>query len=254
MDKRTQAWWIIAGSVIFLGALLSAKVFITPQPVCDPNAKSKTVILLDHSDGVATQTSDVIVERAWQVIEHEVKDGEMVSVFSVSKLSKNDLKPSFAQCKPRQDGSRTTEDVKRLKREFEEKFKKPLRSELATPIEGSEESPIAQAIIDLSLHDTQFRSDSTRLIVFSDFLENTPGFSVYKCTDPDKAIEAFRASRLGAVERPSFRNVDVRMNIIPRHNVTKPMLKCRDKFWPWFFGDNKDCKHASCLTPDYLPG
>lgn len=256
MEKRKQAWMIIAGSVAFLVILLLAKVLVSAPPVCDPAVKSKTVILLDRSEATAVQTTDSIVERAWKIIDTEVPDGELVSVYSLSKLTKKDLKPSFSACKPRRDGSRSTEDVKRIRREFEDKFKNPLRAELAAPIQGSDESPIAQALIDISLDDFRFRSkDVTRLVVFSDFLENTPSFSIYKCSDPTKAVEKFRASRLGAVERPAFKNVDVRMNIIPRHNVSRPMLQCRDRFWLWFFGDNQgSCKSTSCLTPDNLPG
>lgn len=256
MDRRTQAWLIIGGSCAFLGLLIGAKILVAPKPVCDPDVKSKTVILIDHSEAVAAQTLDSIVERAWSLIENETREGELVSVFNLSKMSRKELKPSFSACKPRKDGSRSTEDVRRIKREFEERFKKPLRAELAVPIGGSDESPIAQALADLSLDDLRFRStDVTRLIVFSDFIENSPGFSMYKCSDPSKAVEQFRASRLGAVERPTFRNADVRMNIIPRHNLSRAAIQCRDKFWPWFFGDNQgSCKRQSCLTPDFLPG
>lgn len=257
LDRRTKAWFIIGGSCAFLGLLVGAKLLVSPKPVCDPEVKSKTVILIDHSETVAIQTLDAIVERAWALVESETREGELVSVFNLSKMTRTELKPTFSACKPRKDGSRGTEDVRRIKREFEEKFKKPLRAELSTSIGNSDESPIAQALIDLSLDDLRFRSaDVTRLVVFSDFIENSnPGFSIYKCQDPARAIEQFRASRLGAVERPTFRNVDIRMNVIPRHNITRTALQCRDRFWPWFFGDNQgSCKRQSCLTPDFLPG
>lgn len=256
MDKRTQAWFIIGGSCAFLGLLIGAKLLISPKLACDPDVKSKTIILIDHSEAVASQTLDSIVERAWSLIESETHEGELVSVFNLSKMSQKELKPSFSACKPRKDGSRSTEDVKRIKREFEEKFKKPLRTELSATINGSDESPIAQALVDLSLDDLRFRStEVTRLTIFSDFIENSAGFSMYKCQDSSKAIEQFRASRLGAVERPTFRNVDVRMNVIPRRNVSKATIQCRDRFWPWFFGDNQgSCKRQSCLIPDFLPG
>lgn len=256
LDKRTQAWLIIGGSCAFLVLLIAAKIIVSPKPVCDPDVKSKTVILIDHSEPVATQTLDAIVERAWALVENETREGELVSVFNLSKMTRKELKTSFSTCKPRKDGSRSTEDVRRIKREFEEKFKKPLRAELAAPIGNSDESPIAQALIDVSLDDLRFRSsDVTRLVIFSDFIENSPGFSMYKCQNPAGAIEQFRDSRLGAVERPTFRSVDVRMNIIPRRSVSKTSLQCRDRFWPWFFGDNQgSCKRQSCLTPDFLPG
>lgn len=256
MKKRKQAWFIIGGSAAFLLTLLIAKSIFSPPPVCNPSIKSKTVLLIDHSENVPAQTLDSIVERAWHIIENEVPDGELVSVFSLKTMSKQNLKPTFSACKPRSDGSRTVEDVRRIRRDFEDKFKKPLRAELSIPISESDESPIAQALIDLSLDDVRFRStDITRLAVFSDFFENTPGFSIYKCTDPVRAVDVFRESRLGSVERPIFNNVDVRMHIIPRHKVSKSMLQCRDRFWNWFFGDNRgSCKRSSCLTPDNLPG
>ena len=256
MDKRRQAWWIIGLSTLSLGALLIAKVILTPTPVCDPSIKSKTVILLDHSEDVSTQTMDAIISRAWRLIDEEVPEGELVSVFSLSKATKNDFKPLFSACKPRKTGSRTTEDVRRIRRDFEEKFMKPLRAELSAPIPGSDESPIAQALIDLSLDDLRFRSpELTRLAVFSDFMENTSKFSMYKCSNPVEAVNQFRASRIGAVERPQFKNLEVRMHIIPRTNISKHALQCRDRFWMWFFGDIQGtCKKESCLNPDYLPG
>jgi hypothetical protein len=256
MDKRQQAWLIIGGSVAFLGALLLGKALLTTPPVCDPTVKSKTVILLDYSEEVSAQTMDSIVGRAWKMIDEEVPEGEQVSVYSLNKATKKDFKPLFSACKPRKTGSRTTEDVRRIRRDFDEKFVKPLRAELSVPITGSDESPIAQALIDLSLDDLRFRSsDVTRLAVFSDFMENTSKFSMYKCTNPVEAVNQFRASRIGAVERPQFKNVDVRMHIVPRSNISKPALQCRDRFWMWFFGDNQGtCKKDSCLSPDYLPG
>ena len=256
MDKRKQAWWIIGGSIAFLVTLLIAKAVLSPPPVCDPLVKSKTVILLDYSEDVSTQTKDSVIDRAWKMIDEEVRDGELVSVFSLSQSTKKDFKPLFSACKLRKTGSRATANVLIISHAFDEKFKKPLLAVLSAPIPGSDESPIAQALIDLSLDEIRFRStDVTRLAVFSDFIENTPKFSMYKCMNPVEAVNQFRASRIGAVERPNFKNVDIRMHIIPRSNINRPAMHCRDGFWLWFFGDNQgSCKQNACLTPDYLPG
>lgn len=85
MDKRKQAWWIIGGSVAFLGALLISKAVLTPPPVCDPSIKSKTVILLDYSEEVSTQTMDSIIGRAWKMIDG--KRPAVPSGFSISACS-----------------------------------------------------------------------------------------------------------------------------------------------------------------------
>jgi hypothetical protein len=255
MSTRNKAWWIIGGSFAFLVLLLTAKLFVSPKPICDPNVHAKTVIVLDHSESVPVQTIEVIVDRAWQFVETKTLEGELVSVFSLSQLSKNNLKPVFSACKAPNNGNRSIEDVKRLKRDFEEKFKKPLVRELSSKIQDSDESPIAQALIDLSLDDKHFRStDVTHLLLFSDFIENTPKFSMYKCNNSSQTIQLFRDSRIGSVERPSFTNTDVQMNVIPRHNITRPVLECRDKFWNWFFGDMKDTNKKSGRNVDNLPG
>lgn len=255
MNTRKKAWLIIGGSMTFLGLLLAAKLLLTPKPICDPDVHSKTVIVLDHSESVPDQTIETIVDRAWQFVETSTREGELVSVYTLSQLSKNNLKPTFSACKAPAEGNRSIEDVKRLKRDFEENFKKPLLHELGSKIQNSDESPIAQALIDLSLDDKHFRSaDVTHLLVFSDFIENTPKFSMYKCDNSKKNIQLFRDSRIGSVERPSFDNADIRMNTIPRHNITRAVLECRDKFWNWFFGDTKNTNKKSGLIRDNLPG
>ena len=83
-------------------------------------------------------------------------------------------------------------------------------------------------------------------------LENTPKFSMYGCTDAKQAVARFRESRKGAQERPQFRNTSVSLNMIPRLDVAKPTLKCRDQVWEWFFGDNEGEGARSDI--DYLPG
>lgn len=260
MNKRSKAWIIIGASAAFFISILAAKRLLQPPPVCDPEIKSKTVILIDQSERVASQTADAIIQRSWEIVSNEVKVGERVSVYFLNKRTESDLAPSFSACKPRTQGNRLIEDDRRVKRDFENSFNKPLRAELSKPILGEGTSPIAQALIDISLDNLRFRSsDVTRLIVFSDFMEHGNGFSLYQCSDPFKAIASFRQTRGASVERPRFNNVDIRMHIIPRHGINKQQELCRDKFWMWFFGDHngsckKPSKNPSCITPDYLPG
>jgi hypothetical protein len=258
MTRREKAWYMIGGSVAFLIALLTLKQLMSPPPVCDPKIKSKTVILLDHSESVSSQTVDAIVERTWKHIEERVPAGELISVYEITKLSKTNLKPSFEGCKPRTEGSQYVENAKKVSRDFEN-FKKKLKADLSAPIKVANhpvESPIAQALIDLSLDDKHFRSeDVTKLLVFSDFLEYTPKFSLYSCSTGKQAIKDFRVSRTGAVERPSFKHVDVQLNVIPRTISNRAAIQCRDEFWLWFFGDNQgSCKQDACLRRDDLPG
>lgn len=254
MSDRRKAWLIIGLSALAILSLLTAKIFVSPPPVCEPSASEKTVVVLDHSEGVSTQTAAAIVNRTWAFIESKVADGERVSVFMLSQASQKDLKPVFTGCKPRHDGNRTIEDVKRVKADFEKRFKKPLEEQLALPITNSPESPIAEGLIDLSLDVKHFRSTgSTKLLVFSDFLQHSSALSLYKCTDGPQAVQQFRTARSGKQERPEFKNTEVQMHVIPRAGISRAAVQCRAYYWNWFFGDTS-CKGSVCVAPEYLPG
>ncbi len=258
MSKRKQALLIITGCLLFLIVLIIGKIVLTPKiEVCDHSIKSKTVILIDHSEPVPQQTINEIVSRAWNFIDQQVQEGELISIFTLTQLSKQKLVPSFSACKPKKEGNMLYEDANKIRIRFKESFEKPLKKELSREITGSDESPLAQALIDLSLSEQYFRSPVlTRLLIFSDLLENTPKFSMYKnCNTSTNIIQLFRNSRIGAVERPTFKNTLVYMHIIPRNNISRETIKCRDLFWIWFFGDIQgDCRNPSCLIPENLPG
>lgn len=260
MNKRQQGWLIIAGSVMFLLLIIVAKAWITPEPDCELGQPRKTVILLDRSEDMEPKTVSAIVARAMSVIEEQVQVGELVSVFTVSDDTKSVMMPIFSACKPRKTGNMAVENVKAVQRKFSEKFEKPLRDTLRGKFKASKESPIAQELIDLSLNDLYFRArEKTRLVIFSDMLENTPGHSFYEGVpsgrkrDCPEFIERFKRKHPGTVARPSFKNLNVQLNIIPRTSLPATTFQCRDEFWLWFFGDNT-CKDSVCMQkPDYLP-
>lgn len=253
-DQRRQAWYLLAGSFAFIFLLIAGKLLVSPKPICDPEIKSKTVILLDHSEVLTETTINAIVERTWAFIEEQIPEGERVSVFALPHDSKSRSNIAlFEECKPRLSGNRAIENVKKIKRDFEQKFKNPLREILNSPSPGSKESPIAGTVANLSLDDRHFKSpDLTRFLIFSDFLENTPKFSLYKCSDFRNAIKQFRDSRAGTLERPTFENVQIYMNIIPSKSVGREALQCRDKFWMWYFGGTT-CRQVACFIPEYMP-
>ncbi len=256
MSKRKQAYLIIACSLAFIILIISAKFFLVKPESCNQKIDSKTVILIDHSEDVATQTIAEIVNRSMEFIESSsVKEGELISIFAITQESKKNLKPIFEGCKLRSEGNQAIENVKKVKRDFLT-FKKNLEKELSVPIAGSNESPIAQALTDLSLDHRRFKSASnTNLIIFSDMMENTnsPKFTLYGCASGKDAIANYTKIKSGSQVRPKFENVEVKINLIPRKGLSKEVVSCRDMYWNWFFGDTT-CKSSSCVEPKYLPG
>jgi hypothetical protein len=256
MKKTTQAGIVAGLSFVVLIGFLVASRLTKPLPVdamgCGHDIAGKTVIVLDTSDDIAAQTRREIIDRVNNTIDKNVRDGELVSIFTVSELSKKNLVPVFAYCKPRRTGNELKESTRMLERTYVTKFERPLQAVVQAPIAGSKESPIAQSLIDLSLSDYIRSSGRTNLIVFSDMMEYTDRFSLYKCGAATQAIKSFRDSRGATTARPAFHNVNIELNVIPRRGTSAAAGRCRDTFWAWFFGD--DDGPGARFTPSNLPG
>ena len=254
--KDKHGLWLFgavgAGFVAIFAAVALNSGKAKPGPDnCVGVATANTVVVLDHSEQVTQQTRDEVLARAMAYIREHVAINERVTVFSISDHSRKALRPDVSLCRPPEDGSRLTESVKLIRTRFQNNFEKPLRDVLATtPLDGKE-SPIAQALTDISLT-AYLRGNSNTLLIFSDMLEHTEKFSLYACSDPKNVIARYKASRQGAQERPEFKNTTVVLNLIPRLDQSKVTLKCRDALWPWFFGNNAGTQAG--LTFDYLPG
>jgi hypothetical protein len=218
---------------------------------CVGEVVANTVIVLDYSEQITDQTRDEISARAFAHIHDKVKVNERVSVFAISDISKKSLKPLVSICRPPDEGNRAIENVQLIHKRFQQNFEKPLREVLSNSSGDSKESPIAQALTDLSLSQ-YLRGQSNTLLVFSDMLEHTSKFSLYKCSSANRTIALYRESRTGAMERPEFKNTSVKLHLIPRLDEKKETLQCRDQLWPWFFGNNKGA--AASLSVEYLPG
>jgi hypothetical protein len=218
---------------------------------CLGTPDTNTVLVVDRSEGISTQTLDEIRSRALAFIVDSTVENERITVFAVNDSSKDSLVPLISLCRPPVSGSQLTQNVQSIQKQFRDKFKAPMDSALQLKPGNSPESPIAQALIDISR--TRFlRGRRNTLLVFSDMLENTKAFSLYGCQTPKDVVARFRKSRLGGVERPSFVNTKVILNLIPRSTRTPTALECRDSLWVWFFGD--DSGPDAGVTLDYLPG
>lgn len=254
--KDQHAIWLISGVVIAVISLLGTVAYVNGRPKpgpdnCVGNPDASTVILLDRSETVTRQTLDEIRARAMRYVLDSVQDNERVAVFAVDDSSGFSLTPLVSLCRPRKDGNRLTENVQVLAKQFSERFERPIDSALSQVTPTGKASPIAQAITDLSLSQ-YLKSQRNTLLVFSDMLENTASFSLYRCRSDGDVIRAFRDSRKGAMERPTFKNAKIRLNIIPRLDQSRATLGCRDRLWLWFFGDNPGANAA--LEFEYLPG
>lgn len=247
---------LIAGVAAVLAVLLISRIIIGDGPDVDARncvgtPDMNTVVVIDHSEKVSTQTMNEIRARAQAFIRDSAVQNELVSIFTVSDLSKDSLVPRISLCRPARLGNRIFQNVKTIEKQFLEKFQAPLDSALRDAPGNTQESPIAQALIDISVSQYLKGSKNT-LLIFSDMLENTKAFKLYGCEQPENVISQFSEFRKGAVERPSFKNTRVVLNLIPRLGLAASTLKCRDTLWVWFFGDSEG--RGAGLEINYLPG
>jgi hypothetical protein len=254
--KDKQGFALIGLIATAVVGLIGYKIYVGSQPKPGPDncvgrPGASTVIVVDRSEGIGAQTLNEIRARALAYVTDSVQDNERVTVFTVDQGSQTALAPLVSLCRPRKDGSRVTENIRVLQKQYEARYRAPLDSVLRLPPGESLESPLAQAMTDISLSE-YLNSKRNTLLVFSDMLENTGRFSLYTCKTPSTVIQDYRASRIGSQERPRFKNATVRLNIIPRWDQSRAALECRDKLWLWFFGDNPGANAG--LTLDYLPG
>jgi hypothetical protein len=236
--------------LVFYNISLSSRAKPDARSCIAPIAK-RTVFVVDQSDSIASQTSSEILRRIRKVVSADVSSNELVTIFQITDGSRTHLEPIFSKCKPEQGGNELTDNVRLIQKRFVEEFDKPLETALAASPPKSENSPIGEVLIDVSLSD-YLRGETNRLVIFSDLMQNSGNASLYRCGDSRQAIAEFRNRRAGAVERPTFKNTNIALNFIPREGIGHEALRCRTGFWAWFFGDNEG-SNAS-LTPDYLPG
>ena len=249
--------YLLIGSVAaVLVALLAARVILGKRPVpdaynCVGEPSASTVMVFDRSEGIAAQTLDEMKARAAEYIRDSVSDNERVTIFTVDDSSGYALRPVMSLCRPPNSGSELTENVRLIKKRYADRFQRPIDSALSHIAGNGRESPIAQALTDIALSQ-YLGSPRNTLLVFSDLLENTNRFSLYKCVSPGAVVQEFKATRVGARERPMFRNTHVYLNVIPRLDYPAVVSRCRDAFWPWFFGD--DSGPNAGVDVAFLPG
>lgn len=218
---------------------------------CLSDIARKTVIVIDRSDETPRQTVDEIAARISNYVSGSAQENELVAIYEVSEGARTELSPVFSACVPRKDGNDLYEHRASIKKFYEKRFAKPLADALNRPATTSDSSPVAEVLTDLSASDVM-QSTNTRLMVFSDMMQNSSNASLYGCRDGRSAIAAYKRGRSGSIDRPGFRNTSVELHLVPREGLDPAAVQCRARFWTWFFGNNEGSGGGVEFRP--LPG
>lgn len=258
-NERQKAYWLFGFGTLIIAGIVGANLMLTSRQspdkttLCIGKPAKSTVIVLDRTDGLSVQTQNEIVARVQRLVEGAVDVGELVSVFTIDEISRKELEPRFSYCKPPSTGNAAYENPRAIARQKRERFDEPLVRVLAETVGTTPDSPIAEALVDLAQSRYVNPPNGATLVVFSDMIENTSALSMYRCTSGESGVEAFKAVRAAAVQRPHLANVDVQLHVVPRSKLSPANVQCRDYFWNWFLGDRSGERQAFS-APNYLPG
>lgn len=197
----------------------------------------RTAILVDASDPL----SPTQVKRVREYLEdlrHRLSLHEWVGLYVLSETNLVLPSPVFALCNPgsAEEANLLYENPERIRRQFAERFQKPMIAALAqltTPSAPRATSPILEMIRSV-ITDRRYRSSGRRrLIIVSDMLQNTRDYSHYT---GDYSFELFRAQAY-AREFLNLSMLDVYVEVLYLKRTTTEALQTRRHvgFWELYF-------------------
>ncbi len=238
----------IAGGVLALALFVAAiagaaYVWFTGEPALDRTTlcpqrgpTGHVVVLVDKTDPLNFTQSAAFQRLLEDLIDHRVPPGQLMSVFALGEDYRRTATPLIELCNPgRGEGkSDLTANTRKLEMQFRERFRERLLEQREALISAvpSRTSPIFEMLQLVAIN--SFRKHAVtgprRLIVVSDMLHNTAGYSMYQGL-PD--FEAFAASDYGRRTGADLKGVEVEVHYV----LNAPRLQTRRQvhFWELYF-------------------
>jgi hypothetical protein len=231
---------LFAGAVTFMivqkekEAALAVPDSITLCPSDGP--KGHYVVLIDTTDPFTFTQREAFLSIVRDIVERRTPEGFLLSVFVVGEDYKEHAKPVVELCNPgtARDKSGWTSDVKGLRETYDNKFVGKMKSqaELLTRIQPAKASPIFEMIQLVGINGFERRAvkGEHRLIIISDMLQNTPGYSMFTST-PD--FQKFADSAYGHKSQAHLPETSVELYYL----MNSPNLQKRQNlsFWEAYF-------------------
>lgn len=251
--EQTEKFKLIAGIAVFSFIIVGAIIFAVPQLLEDKIEYDKqtgcpigtngriapvahTVVLIDETDQLTIHQKEFMETYLRNFVRKDLRVGEFLSIYALGDDVQGSRKPIFEMCKMRDgsDADAFTENEKLMTRQFKKKFEAPLNrkfEDLMTPRSAASQSPIFEMIQAIAVnsflkHDVE---GDRRLIIYSDMLQHTNKYSLYKTMD----YENFRRSKyFGEV---SFRLPDTEVYLYVFNTQSSYHQNKLIEFWKQFF-------------------
>jgi hypothetical protein len=226
---------VLAGVVWFNLARAPGLDKATMCPAGGP--RGQYVLLVDTTDPLTFTQHEAYQATLHELVERRIPPGFLVTVFVLGADFRSNAEPLLELCNPGtgDDRSELTANVKRLHRQYEERFLKPLLAlgEQLVATKPAATSPVFEMLQLVGLngfrrHDVK---GERRLVIVSDLLHNTPDFTMYREPAPD--FLGFSNTAYGRKAQAELPGVDVELHVL----LTAPKLQTRRqmKFWEDYF-------------------
>lgn len=206
---------------------------------CLKHVAQKHIFILDKSSVVSSQTQSEIFARIQQQVS-TIKNEEYAAFYVITSQSLTELKPVFQACK--------------TDNKFSATLLQSAKNSIYTQTDYTKVTPLAEALLDIDLSHQQIEAERTKMFIYSDLLQNSQHVTVSENKSLEDTIAQFKATRSGGVQRPTFINTFVYLHIIPRAQLPEALVKSRNGFWLWFFGDMRGKRQYYGLERHDLPG
>ena len=249
-EARRDMLVIVTLTVLVLAALGAAGYWFkgnldqrkNPVSLCPESSKPNghIVLLIDTTDPLTFTQKRAVKQRLEHIASKEVREGQLLSLFVFGEDYKTLPDPVFEKCNPgsAEGKSEWTANLKRIDQKYQKDYLQPLRdaSEIVFADRPGAQSPIMEMLQMVAINGFRRHGieGDLRLIVVSDMLHNTKGYSLYR---GDQEFSEFRKTAYYQRIRTEFPRVKVEIDYL-MHSPELQRVK-NALFWEEYFDDAK---------------
>ena len=222
---------------------------LNPESMCPADGPiGHYVLLVDKTDPLNFTQKQAFSVMLHELIEKRIPEGYLFSVFVLGENFEQTAAPLVELCNPGTGAGKSefTSNLKKLRRQYEEKFIEPLmkESDALQATQSAKTSPIFEMLqlVGINAFHKHDIKGERRLIIMSDMLHNTPQFSMYKGPID---YSAFVSTVYGRKTQSELSGVEVEIHYLM--NTPQLQTKRNLKFWEDYF--NKAGAHIVAVRP-----
>jgi len=195
------------------------------------------VLLIDTTDPFSFIQKQAYKTYASNLLKREVPPGYLLSVFTLGERFEESAKPIIEICNPGDgsDKSELTTTISKLQKRYKDRYSEPILQiiESINTDQPASQSPIFEMIQLVSING--FKKNSVagdkHLIIISDMLHNTSGFSMY--SKGQYTLDSLMNSNYGKKLTTDLQGVEVELLFL----VNTPQFQSRQQqyFWEQYF-------------------